>query len=105
MNPNLPNIPSIPTPPVNSNQKEFRKNSIIVFFAGIQLIGFLFTFIKIFNGRSFTGLFSGIFIIPAIIIIFTKNERHYNLARGILIFEIILFLIFPVLLFLGLYHF
>lgn len=93
MEPTIPNITpvSIPVPEVST--KKFKKSTFIIVLAVPQLFLSLPGFFNILRG-NFISLIMLIFLIPAIIVIFTKKEQLYKIARGFLIVEFIFELIF-----------
>lgn len=96
--------PIITPPPVPIPErvaiKAFHKSAIILIIAYIQMVVYAFSFLMplIFRG-GLGGFTSIIFIIPALIVVFTKSESSYKIARIFLIIECVL-LIFPIILFL-----
>ncbi|MDQ5971316.1 MAG: hypothetical protein QG566_262 [Patescibacteria group bacterium] len=89
-------IPPIITPPpvpipVSAVVKEFHKSKVILVIAYIQLVIYAFLFLLpiIFN-RSSGSFAILLFIVPALVIIFTKSPSAYRIARIFFIVELVL---------------
>ena len=83
--------PPVPLPPNNSSITGFHKSKVILVLAYIQLGFYVVRFFLVglmasFSMRSFSPI---VFLIPAILIIFTKNKSTYRVARIFLILEYI----------------
>lgn len=101
--------PQIPTPtpvplPTNptSGLKDFKKSKIILILAYIQLGVYVLSLLgRIVNIGSLLST-SFIYLIPAVLVVLTKNQKVYKIARVFLIIEwlfvpiglLILFLLF-----------
>jgi hypothetical protein len=81
--------PPVPVPQ-RSTVKAFHKSQLIIVIAYIQMVIYAISFLipLIFKG-GFGGSMSIVFIIPALVVVFTKSESAYRIARIFLIFEYI----------------
>ncbi len=112
-------LPIIPPPvpvPTRALVKEFYKSKVILVIAYIQIAGYFFFALRelfddgFFDGGIFDvmGYFFGLkilFLVPALVIIFAKNQSAYKIARIFLIVECVLFAVPLLLLFIFLSNF
>lgn len=83
--------PPVPLPPNTPSMAGFHKSKVILVLAYIQLGFYVIRFFLTGLMASFSvfSLTSIIFLLPAILIIFTKNKSVYKVARVFLILEYI----------------
>lgn len=93
MEPTNPNLSAVPVPsPEVSQENRFKKSKLILVLAGIQIFVFLFVVFEFLRSGSF-GLFYPLSVIPAFVVIFTKNIKFYRIAKILLIIEYVVFVI------------
>ncbi len=94
MEPQIPNSTLVPLPPDKTiEQKEFKKSKIILVLAYLQVTFYIVRFLLGSLNINLFSLTSAFFLIPAIIIIFTKNESLYKIAKILLIIELLYIII------------
>lgn len=82
-----PPSPGTAVPVIASNQ--FEKSRLIVFLAYLQLALYVITLLRNSFDISMSFLVLTISLIPALLVIFTKNKTTYKVARIVLILEYI----------------
>lgn len=98
MEPTIPNLSSVPIPTQEvSQENKFKKSKLILVLAGIQLFVSFFAIFQ-FSGNGFFSAIYPLSVVPAIIVIFTKNIKFYKVAKILLIIEYIIFMIIVALL-------
>ncbi|MEK7585938.1 MAG: hypothetical protein AAB477_01745 [Patescibacteria group bacterium] len=98
MEPTLTTPPPVPLPPIGaSTVKDFRKSKFILVLAYIQLGLFVFSLISNMARVHLPFLSispSIIFLIPSLLVVFTKSKGVYKVARILLIIEYLLIPLF-----------
>ncbi|MDE2031260.1 MAG: hypothetical protein KGI58_03335 [Patescibacteria group bacterium] len=93
MEPQLVNLPPVPLPQNSSSQlKEFHKSTIVFILACVQLGFYVYTLITLRVNEYFPPVLllpSFLFLIPSLLIVFTKNKSVYKFAKVIIIMEYI----------------
>lgn len=93
MEPQILIPPPVPIPPsVDLISQEFHKSIVILVLAYIQIGLYVFYLISEMANTYMLSFTPIIFLVPAILIVFTKNEAVYKVSRVLLIIE---YLIIP----------
>lgn len=87
---------SIPIP--ESQIGEFKKSKFIIVLAAIQAISAIPAFLGVISG-SYFGILSLLLTVPAAVVLFTKREKIYKIARIFVIFEFVITILFIIALF------